>query len=210
MLEEACASRGVAQETRKDAAHTRRELPVKETMTGAELRKFWRAARGGRRVPGRGRRKGEQTRGVAKKSSVKKSEGAGGAERNAGDPDGQREARRRRRRRRRRRPRRPRGGSRRGAASGERGGFRARWISARRARVGIVVLSDARAGAVRSRSRSRRAAVACASPVSSRASSVSSSPPLIHRPGSALPGGAGEHGVDDGGSEHARSTLHRG
>ena len=112
MLEEAYARAAKRLKKHEKTLHTlAEELLVKETMTGVELRKFVGApARGGRRVPGRGRREGERTRGGCEKSIRWKNRRgrAGRKETRANHRRRRREARRRRRRRRRRRPRRPR------------------------------------------------------------------------------------------------------
>ena len=113
MLEEAYARAAKLLKKHEKTLHTlAEELLVKETMTGAELRKFVGApARArGRRVPGRGRREGERTRGGCEKIIREKigGGGRGGKKTRANHRRRRREARRRRRRRRRRRPRRPR------------------------------------------------------------------------------------------------------
>ena len=104
------ASRRAAQETRKDAAHTRRGTPGERDDDGrgacAGCRRA--GARGGRRVPGRGRRarSGEPTRDGCEKRPEKSEGGRASGSSRANHRRRRRGARRRRRRRRRRRPRR--------------------------------------------------------------------------------------------------------
>ena len=103
--------REVAQETREDAAHTRRGTPGERDDDGRGASEVRRraGARGDDAFLGEVAARASGRAGVAKKSSVKKSEGAGGRkETRANHRRRRREARRRRRRRRRRRPRRPR------------------------------------------------------------------------------------------------------